>query len=136
MVEDGIDIFYRNLVVNMKIKKKIYSLCYLIIYRFVQPKLIVTQCSFSGDGSFIDIRYWLSRPDKINPKISPYIITAQNERLVLMNFSKFGVVKSKFRKHTNSGILLFYNKNKEVSIEDDITLYWDGLIAENIVMKK
>lgn len=84
----------------------------------------------SGDGIFIDIRYWLSRPDKINPTTTPYIITAQNQKLGLMHISKFGVIKSKHRKHTNTGILLFYNKNKVVSNGDKFTLCWEDFKVE------
>lgn len=119
----------------MNIKKNISQLWYMVIYRFIRPMLKVTRASFSGDEMFIDIRYWLSRPDKINPKILPYLVTAQNHKIDLMHLSKFGLIKSKIRKHTNTGILLFYNKNKTVRIGDSVTLFWDGLKAENIVVK-
>jgi len=120
---------------SKRIMKLINHLRYLIIYRFVRPKLTVPHANFSGDGSFIDIRYWLSRPDKINPKISPYLITAQNQKLFLLHLSKFGVIKSKSRKHTNTGILLFYNKNQAVRTGDCVKLYWDGLNTEDIYVK-
>lgn len=89
----------------------------------------------SGDGIFIDIRYWLSRPDKMNLKATPYILTAQNQRLGLMHISKFGVIKSKIRKRTNTGILLFYNKNNVVNIGDKVTLCWDDLKADIVLLK-
>lgn len=126
----------RYLVIReKKIKKMINNLWYRVGYRFVRPKIIITGASFSGDGMFIDLRYWLSRPDKLNSKISPYLITANNQKLVLMHFSKFGVIKSRLRKHTNTGILLFYNKDKAVNIGESVTLYWDGLKSEDVVVK-
>jgi hypothetical protein len=120
---------------KMKIKKLVHKGRYLVRYRFVRPKLVVTKTSFSGDGHFIDVRYWLSRPDKINPKSFPFLVTAQNQKLGLMHFSKFGVIKSKIRKHTNTGILLFYNKDKVVRSGDSVTLYWDGLKITDILIK-
>lgn len=104
-------------------------------YRFIRPKLKVSQASMSGDGILIDIRYWLSRSDKINPKATPYILTSQNQKLGLMRVSRFGVIKSKIRKHTNTGILLFYNKNNVVSIGDKVTLYWDDFKIEVEICK-
>ncbi|HWT74794.1 MAG TPA: hypothetical protein VN258_08785 [Mobilitalea sp.] len=118
----------------MKIKKFISDFWHLVTYRLIRQKLIVTRVSFSGDGSFIDVRYWISRPDKINPKKSPYLITEQNQRLGLMRLPKFGAVKTKIRKHTNTGILLFYNNNKAVNIGDKVTLYWDGIKVEDITV--
>ena len=115
--------------------KFICNLLYLVTYRFVRPKIVIDHASFSGDKMFIDIRYWVSRPDKIDPKSNPYLITEQNQKLGLMHFSKFGAIKSKIRKHTNTGILLFYNQNKTVITGDRVTLYWDGLKAENIVVQ-
>jgi hypothetical protein len=111
-------------------------LWFLLTYRFKRPKLTVLNASFSADDSVIDIRYWLSRPDKIDPKTRPYLINAQNQKLGLMYFPKFGVMQSKIRKHTNTGILLFYNKNKTINIDNNrVTLCWDGLKAENIVVQ-
>lgn len=110
----------------------IRNLWYMVTYRFVRPRIVVTRASFSGDRVFIDIRYWISRPDKINPKISPYLVTARNQKLELMHFSKFGVMKSKIKKHTNTGILLFYNKSNSVKLGESVTLYWDGLVFKNI----
>lgn len=119
----------------MKLRKHISNFWYLVTYHFVRTRIKVTKASFSGDGSFIDVRYWVSRPDKINPKTSPYLMTAQNQKLGLMHIAKFGAIKSKVRKHTNTGILLFYNKNKAVSIGDKITLHWEGLIAKDVEVK-
>lgn len=120
---------YRYAIVKKILKNRWHK----IIYRFVRPKIIITKATMSGDGMFIDIRYWLSRPDKINIKTSPYLLTSDNKKIGLMYIAKFGVMKSKIRKHTNTGILLFYNKKKDVSIGDKVTLYWDGLQAEGVV---
>lgn len=118
-----------------KMKDYFIKLFYLITYHFVRPKLIVLQANFSGDESFIDIRYWLSRPDKINHKITPYLLTTNNQRLGLMHLSKFGAVRSQLRKHTNNGIILFYNKDHAVRKGDKIALYWDGFKADDIEVK-
>lgn len=115
---------------------KFKNLWYKLIFRFVHPKILVNKASFSGDGFFIDIRYWISRPDKINTKVSPYLMTAQNQKIELMYFTRFGVMKTKNRKHASTGILLFYNKNKVVSAGDRVTLYWDGLKSADIVLKE
>lgn len=117
----------------MKIAKRISNLWYLAIYRFTRPTIKVLKASFSGDGSFIDVRYWLSRPDILNPKITPYLITAQNQRLGLMHLSKFGAIKSRNRKHTNTGILLFYNKGLVVGKGERVILYWGELKVEIVL---
>jgi hypothetical protein len=116
-------------------KKSVSKLWYRITYRFIKPRLVITQASFSGDESFIDIRYWLSRPDKLNFKISPYLLTACNQKIGLMHFSKFGVIKTKMHKHTNTGIILFYNMNHSVSKGDIVTMYWDSFKIDHIEVK-
>lgn len=116
-------------------KRYFKKLWYLSTYRFARPKMIVKQASFSGDESFIDIRYWLSRPDIIDPKSNPYLLTEADQKLVLMHFAKLGAIKSRMGKHTNTGILLFYNKNHAVKKGDSIKLYWNGMVAENIEIK-
>lgn len=108
-------------------KQSIIKLWYYLTYRFTKPKLMVTKAVFSGDESFIDIRYWLSRPDKINTKSTPYLLTSDHQKIGLMHISKFGAVKSRMRKHTNSGILLFYNSNHAINYGTRFTLYWDNL---------
>jgi hypothetical protein len=113
-------------------KRYISKLWYLLTYRLIRPKMLVTQAFFSGDESFIDVRYWLSRPDKIDPKSNPYLLTASGQKLVLMHFTKLGVIKSKMQKHTNTGIMLFYNKNHTVNKGDRVKLYWNGMMTENI----
>jgi hypothetical protein len=116
-------------------KRYFTKLWYLLTYRFVRPKIQITKANFSGDENFIDIRYWLSRPDKIDPKSKPYLLTASNQKLVLMHFTKFGVIKSKMRKHTNTGIILFYNRHHIVSKGDHVQLYWNGMAVKDIELK-
>ncbi len=116
-------------------KRNFTKLWYLITYRFVRPKIQVTKANFSGAKNFIDLRYWLSRPDKIDSKSKPYLLTSANQKLVLMHVTKFGVIKSKMRKHTNTGIMLFYNKNHIVSEGDHVKLYWNGMVVEDIEIK-
>lgn len=121
------------MVIIMKAVKRISNLWYRATYRFTRPTIKVLKASFSGDGSFVDVRYWLSRPDLLNSKITPYLITAQNQRLELMHLSKFGAIKSRNRKHTNTGILLFYNKDMVVVKGDRVMLYWGELKVEIVL---
>jgi hypothetical protein len=50
--------------------KRIWSLFYCY---FRKNKIVITRAVLSGNGSFIDVRYWLSRPEKINPQAKIYV---------------------------------------------------------------
>ena len=117
----------------MKIGSWLNRFWYLITYRFKKPKIRVYQALLSGNGSFIDIRYWISRPDKINPKSMVYLIDQNTgTRLYLMQFIKFGTIRTKHNKYKTTGMLLFRNQFETVKKGFKVTLILDDLKAENI----
>lgn len=106
---------------------------YLISYRFIKPKLRVDRAILSGDGSFIDIRYWLSRPDKVQGRMAVYLIEeATGEKFELMRFSKFGPIRTRHSKYKTTGILLFRNRNYKIRAGTNVTLVFGPLHAKNI----
>ena len=121
----------------MKIKKnRLNKIWYLLRYRFVRPKLVVNHAYFSGGGGMIDIRYWLSRPDKLKPNETPYLVTAKGVKLGLLHIFKFGAMQSQRRKHTNTGILLFSNAGLAVNKKNNrVKLFWGGLESKEVAVK-
>lgn len=120
----------------MKVVRNLLKLWYLLTYRFRKSRITVQQALLSGDNSFIDIRYGLSRPDKINPKSKPYIINEKTQdHLNLLHLAKFGAIQTKLRKGTYTGIMLFYNKDTSIKKGDLITLWWDTLNTSTIEVK-
>lgn len=117
----------------MKIYNYLSQLLYLITYRFRRAKIQVNQAILSGDSSFIDIRYWLSRPDKVQGNFPIYIVDESSGRkLGLMSLAKFGFIRSRHSKHQSLGILLFYNQNNIIHHGSQIAIHFGSLIAKDI----
>ena len=58
----------------------------LLTYRFRKTNIHVNQALLSGCGSFVDIRYWLSRPDQVKGSFPIYLIHEETcERFELMS---------------------------------------------------
>lgn len=120
----------------MNLFKKIIKLFYLLIYRFQKPKIFVYEALLSGNGSFVDIRYWLSRPDQVNFKASIYLIYDETgEKLNLMKIAKFGAIRTRHNKLKNTGVLLFYNRNGLIKHGSKVTIHLDKLIATSVEVK-
>lgn len=117
----------------MKIWDLLLKVWYLITFRFRRARVKVTQAMLSGDGSFIDIRYWLSRPDQARGTFPVYLVDkTTGERLELMRLSKFGPIRTKHNKYNNKGVLLFYNRQNVVKSRSRITLFFDSLVINDI----
>lgn len=114
----------------MGLLSRIKSLVRLCIYRFTKPRLLIIEALLSGDGSFVDVRYWISRPDKLNPSGAVYLVDEQSgKRLYLMSAATFGAMRTRHNKRKTSGALLFYNKDKLVTSGATVSLYLDTLTA-------
>jgi hypothetical protein len=115
----------------------IKKLWYDIIFKFRKPKIEVYSANFSGNNSLIDIRYWISRPDKINPKGPVYLIhNDSGKQLSLIRIAKFGPIHTHHNnRYKNTGIMLFYNRDSLVKPGNIITVYLDNLVAGNIEVK-
>ena len=106
---------------------------YYLFYRMQRPRIQVNQAALSGDGSFIDIRYWLSRPDKAECKLPIYLIDEiTGERFNLMTLTKCGVIRTKHSKYQPLGILLFYNRNNALKCGARVSLFFGSLNATHI----
>ena len=117
----------------MKIYEHFPQLLYLITYKFRRAAIQVNQATLSGDNSFIDVRYRLSRPDKDQGNFPVYLVDeASGQKLGIMSLPKFGSIRSKHSKHQTLGILLFYNKDNTIKHGSQITLHFGSLIAKNI----
>lgn len=106
---------------------------YAITLKFRRSKIDIYRSVLSGNGSFIDIRYQLTRPDKFKGTFPIYLINEKtNERLYLMRLAKFGTVKTKHQKYQTSGILLFRNNDYLIKAGDTVTLIFGNLYKQNI----
>lgn len=120
----------------MGLLKKIINRIYFFIYKLKKPKINVYEATLSGNGSFVDIRYWISRPDMINPKGETYLTDEETGiKLYLMKIAKFGAVRTQYNKRNNTGVLLFYNRNGLVKAGSKVSVCLDTLIADNIEIK-
>jgi hypothetical protein len=119
--------------ITVKLPELYSNLFYKLTYKFRNARIVVNQVKLSGDNSFVDIRYWLSRPDKVQGNSQIYLVDeASKQKLELMNLPKFGSLCSKHSKYQSLGILLFYNKNNVINHDSQITLHFGCLIAKNI----
>ena len=99
--------------------------------KFRKARIKIISARLSGDGSLIDIRYWLSRPDKLRINFNDYLIDeASKQRLYTANFVKFGRIRTKHGKHTTNGVILFYNQNNIVKSGSKVTLAIGSYLSE------
>lgn len=109
----------------MKPPKWLIKIWYLITRRFIRPRIHVIQVLLSGNGSFIDVRYWLSRPEKARGRIPVCLINeVTGERFYLMKLAKFGTIRTRHVKNQQAGILLFRNRNNSIKRGSKITLIY------------
>lgn len=105
----------------------------LLTYRFRKTNIHVNQALLSGSGSFVDIRYWLSRPDQVKGSVPIYLIHEEtSERFELMRLAKLGPVKTRHKKYQLAGILLFRNRNNTIKSGSKVTLIFGPLKATHI----
>lgn len=120
----------------MKLFKKIKRLMYFFIYKLKKPIINVYEATLSGNGSFVDIRYWLSRPNMINPKGTVYLIDEETGgKLYLMRIAKFGTIRTQHNKHQATGVLLFNNQNGLIKAGSRVSVHLDTLVAANVEIK-
>ncbi len=120
-------------LLKMKIREHFPQLLYLITYKFRRAGIQVNQAMLSGDDSFIDVRYRLSRPDKDQGNFPIYLVDeTSGHKLGIASLPKFGLIRSKPHKQQALGILLFYNRDNTIKHGSQITLHFGPLIAKNI----
>lgn len=116
--------------------EKVKNWFWFFIYKFKKPEIHVYEASLSGNGSFVDIRYWISRPDILNAKVAAYLIDeGTGSRLNLMRIAKFGTIRTQYNKRNNTGVLLFDNRKGIVKSNSRVSLHLDTLVATNINVK-
>jgi hypothetical protein len=114
------------------IKKLLYRFFYLLR----KPDIYIYEAKLSGDGNLIDIRYWLSRPDKLNSNCSIFLTDDDTgEKLRMLQIPKFGAIQTRHSKHLNAGNLLLYNRNGLVKSGSKVTLHFDNLFVRGIAVK-
>lgn len=115
----------------MKIKLWIYKIWYLLTFKFRKVRITIVSAQLSGDGSLVDIRYWLSRPDKLRKNSKVYLIDeTTKQRLYPANVAKFGTIRTKHGKHTTNGVVLFYNRNNIIKAGSKVILVFDSYLSE------
>jgi hypothetical protein len=117
----------------LNFKKRLLKIWHVITYRFRKEKIYINQTRLSGNGSFIDIRYHLSRPDKALGRFPVYLIEEETgQRFELMRLTKFGPIQTKHNKYQHTGVLLFRNRDNVLKPNSMVTLIWGKLHTEHI----
>jgi hypothetical protein len=120
----------------MKLFNLIKSLLYFLMFKYQKSKIHIYEASLIGKGSLVDIRYWFSRPDKVNPNGNIYLINDETgDKIYLMRISRFGVMRTLHNKFKTTGILLFYNRNGLVKQGSKVSIYFGKLTATNVEVK-
>mgnify|MGYP000939581470 FL=1 len=118
----------------MKLIKWLIKVWYLITYRFKREKLYIIKAQLSGDGSFIDIRYSLTRPDRIKSKEHIYLIEEKSgKKFYLMRLPRYGPIKTKHNKFQHTGILLFRNIENKIKSGSNFTLVFGKFKVKGII---
>jgi len=95
----------------------------LLRHCFRRDQIVVIQANLSGDGSFIDVRYWLSRPDKINPQTRIYLVHSETgTRLEVMKLAK-------------TGVALFWNRDNLITSGCKASLIVGSIRTDNIEIR-
>ncbi|WP_203364224.1 hypothetical protein [Bacillus sp. REN10] len=109
---------------------------YLSIIRLRRRKLEVTAAFLSGNGSFVDVRYRLTRPDKAEGRSHIFLIDeASGEVLPLMVLPKQGAVRTKHKNDQRTGVLLFRNQKHFIKSGSKVTLVFGQFVVKNIEIK-
>lgn len=118
----------------MKLIKLILKAWYLITYGFRREKLYILKAQLSGDGSFIDIRYRLTRPDRIRTQGQVYLIDEESgKKYYLMRLPKYGTIQTRHNKFQHTGILLFRNIDNEVKSGSNFTLVFGKFEVKGVI---
>ncbi len=117
-------------------KTSVKGLLYRLFYRLRKPEIGVYEARLSGDGNLIDVRYWLSRPDQLNPDCNIFLTHEETgETIHILKIPKFGVIKTMHAKRQYAGNLLLYNRNGLVKPGSTVALHFDNMSATGIVVK-
>lgn len=117
-------------------KTSVKSLLYRCFYWFRKPDIGVYEAKLSGDGNLIDVRYWLSRPDNFNAGCNIFLTHEETgEPIHILQVPKFGAIRTKHTECQYTGNLLLYNRNGLVKPGSKVTLHFDTLSANGIVVK-
>lgn len=116
---------------KVKVKYWIYKIWYLLTFKFRKARISIISSRLSGDGSLIDIRYWLSRPDKLRKNFNVYLLDeTTKEKLYPANFVKFGTIRTKHGKNTPNGVVLFYNRDNIIKAGSKVILIFDPSLSK------
>ncbi|MFZ5969645.1 MAG: hypothetical protein ACOYVK_20995 [Bacillota bacterium] len=120
-----------------KVKNWLSNKWFTLIYPFKKPKLKVIQLQLSGDGRFIDVRYWLSRPDKMKKTTEIYLIDEESGiKCSLVKIPKYGYVRTRHRYKRSMGILLFHNLDNTIRYGSKVTLFLGPFRLEHMEVSR
>lgn len=120
----------------MKLLIEIKNLLYFLKNKYQKSKVHIYEASLIGNGSIVDIRYWLTRPDKVIHNGNIYLVDEETGvKIFLIRISKYGVMRTRHNNSTITGILLFYNQNRIVKPGSKISVCLDNLTATNVDVK-
>ncbi len=126
----------RALKIQKWFLKIFFKIWHLITYRFRGDKIHICQAVLSGHGSFVDIRYRLSRPDRAQGRFPVYLVDeATGSRFELMRLPRYGRIRTKHNKYQASGILLFRNRSNIIRTGSRVTLVFGPLRVQHIEVK-
>lgn len=104
-----------------------------LLYRFRRNRLVVTQAVLSGKGSFVDIRYWLSRPDKVITPTKIYLIHQETgAHLEVMKLARIGPLQTNHAFRAKTGAALFRNRNGLVKPGSKVSLVLGNIRTDDI----
>jgi hypothetical protein len=116
----------------MRIKHRINRLWFMLTSKFRRTRIVITSARLSGDGSFVDIRYWLSRPDKLMRNSDVYLLdAATKEKFYTANIRKCGKIRTRHGKYTANGVILFYNRDNIVKKGSKVILAFGSYMSEH-----
>lgn len=114
----------------MNLIKRIKAYLRRFIFKFKKQSISVISASISADGSLIDIRYNISKSDKINNNEKVFLIDeGTNSNLPAVSAAKNGLKRTN---HNLKGMLLFNNKGFRVQPGSFVTLVFGNIKIEHI----
>jgi hypothetical protein len=81
----------------------------------------------------VDIRYWLSRPDKLNPHTKTYLLDKETgAHLLVMKLARIGPLQTNHALLTDTGSALFRNRTGLISRGSKVCLVLGNLKSDYV----
>jgi hypothetical protein len=116
------------LFILIRLMDKYLRILNKLSFYFRKSRIHVSRAMLSNCNSSIDVRYWLTRPDKVKDSIPIYIVKKDTgEKFFLEKIIKYGETKTRHKVYNSMGALVFTNSNHALKSGEKVILCYGNL---------